>query len=106
MRGHEFIEQRTEVDHRLTKVLGVGLPVLVARSDLATRAVVVDHVRVIDRQIVEPPVGVVHRVAAAAHHLTDEAIGLHDSRARLIHELRLHVRHAAVKRSASLAAVA
>ena len=40
----------------------------------------------IDREIVETASGVFDRIAAAAHHVLDEPIGLDDGAARVVHE--------------------
>ena len=78
------------MDHRLAEILGAGLPSLVPRDNFATRAVVIQHVRVIDREVVEPAIAVAHGISTIAHHITEEAIGVDDGAPRVVYKSRLH----------------
>jgi len=79
------------MNHRLTQILSRCLAALVARDDLASGTVVIQHMRVIDRKIVEPAVRVIHRVTTAAHYLANETVGVKDGGTWLIHKPCLHL---------------
>ena len=53
-------------------------------------AVVHHHVRVVDRDVLDPLLERASRIAAHMHHLADEAIGFGDRGLRIVDELRLH----------------
>jgi hypothetical protein len=78
------------VDHCLTEVLRARESTLVPRNDVTPGAVVLEHMSMIDREIVEPLSRIVRGVSATPHDLFNQAIGLGDSGARLIDKLRLH----------------
>jgi hypothetical protein len=79
------------VDHRLTKILSARTPAFVPCHDLAPGAVVVEHVRVIDREVVKAAVRIVEWISPSAHHLINQAIGFENRSPGFVHKLRLHI---------------
>ncbi len=78
------------MNHRLTQIFRRCLAALVARDDFTSGTVVIQHMRVVDRKIVEPAIRVVNRITTTAHHLANEAIRVEDSGTWLIDKPCLH----------------
>ena len=76
MGADELIEERPEVNHGLAEILGARLTAPVTNDDFATRAVVVHHGGVLDREVVEPVFGILNGVTTRAHDIFDEPIRL------------------------------
>jgi len=79
------------MNHRLAQIFGAGRSLFVSDDDGAPGAVVLDHMRMIHRQILEPPRRIFDRIAARPHHVADQPIGFEHGRAWIVHEARLHV---------------
>ena len=90
MGADELIEERPEVNHCLAEILRARLAAAVTDDDFATRAVVVHHCSMFDREIIQTVSGILDRVAARTHHVFDQVIGLIHSSTRLIDESRLN----------------
>jgi hypothetical protein len=60
------------MDHCLAEILCRCLASLEARDDLAPGTVMIQHMCVIDREVVEPAIRVIDRIATAAHHIANE----------------------------------
>lgn len=78
------------MDHRLAQVLGVGLAAGVTQRHFVGDAIVGDQLRVLDGQVVRPLFEVADRIAAGAHDLAEQVVGVADRRARIVDELGLH----------------
>ena len=90
IRGEQVIEQRSEVDHRLTQLLGTGLSVVSPDRDLVGRSIVLDYYRMLHGYVGRPLIEVlVDRVAPVVHHSLHELMGLANRTYRLIHEVAL-----------------
>jgi hypothetical protein len=77
------------VDQALTHVLGGGFAGSCTSGNSLTGAIVLDHLRVIHRDVGGALLEVVHRVAALAQDLHDQLVRLSERDCRLIHEPRL-----------------
>jgi hypothetical protein len=89
-RGEQVIEQRSEVDHGLTQLLGAGLPATSSNRDLVRRSVVLDHHRMLHRYVGRPLLEVLFDwIAAVVHHSLHELVRLANGTDRLIHEVAL-----------------
>ena len=64
-------------------------PSALATADRVRPAVALDDLRMVDRDERRAVVEVLDRVAAVAHHVLDEAIGIVDRRGRIVDELGL-----------------
>src|SRR5215218_128400 len=85
--AEELGEQRPEVDHRLAQILGARVARGGPGRDAVRGAVVLDHLRVIDRHVGGALLELVgDRVAALAHDLDDERVGLADGGGGLVDE--------------------
>ena len=83
----ELVEERTEVDHRLAQVLGAGVALRGANGDAVRGAVVLDDHGMVDRHVCSALLEVLgDGVAALAHDLRDERVGLGHRGRRLIDE--------------------
>jgi hypothetical protein len=74
------------MDHRLSQILGRRLSALIGEVKRVAGAVVVDDLRMIDRDIGRPLFELVHRVTAFAHHLGHQPVGLAQRARRLVDE--------------------
>src|SRR5579872_6935895 len=87
----EVVDQGAVVDHRLAQVLGAGLAAAVAQHHLVRRAVILDGLGVIDREVLEALVEVAIRIAARRHDLAKQVVGAGGRVARVIDETALNV---------------
>ena len=88
--SEQVVEQRSEVDHRLTQLLGAGLSVASSDRDLVGRSIVLDHRRMLHGYVGRPLLEVLFdRIAAVVHHSLHELMGLANGTHRLIHEVAL-----------------
>jgi hypothetical protein len=78
------------MNHCLPEILSGRLTSLMAPDDIAPGTVMIQHMCVIDREVVEPAIRVVDRITTAAHHIANEAIGLDDGASWFIDEPGLH----------------
>jgi hypothetical protein len=78
------------VDHRLTQLLGSGVPVASSDRDLVGRSIVLDHRRMfhgyVGRPLREVPFD---GIAAVVHHSLHELMGVANGTLRLVHEVAL-----------------
>jgi hypothetical protein len=89
-RREQVIEQRPEVDHRLTQLLGTGLSVCRPDRDPVGRSIVLDYYRMVHGYVGGPLIEVVvDRVATVVHDSLHELIGLANRLYRLIDEVAL-----------------
>jgi hypothetical protein len=90
IRGEQVVEQRPEVHHRLTQLLGTGLSVVSPDRDPVGRPIILDYHRMLHGYVGRPLIEVlVHRVATIVHHSLHELMGLANRTYRLIHEVAL-----------------
>src|SRR6185503_12229089 len=88
--AEQLDEQLAEVHHRLAQVLGARVARGRAARDAVRGAVVLDDLRVVDRDVGRALVELVRDgVAAVAHDLHHERVGLADGRAGLVDEAPL-----------------
>jgi hypothetical protein len=78
------------MDQGLSELLGVGIAARVAQRDHVGRAIVLDHARVVDRNIGCALLEVADRIAACRHDLANKLIGLVGGAGRIVHELGLN----------------
>ena len=88
--GEQVVEQRSEVDHRLTQLLGADLSVVSLDGDPVGRSIILDYHRMlhgyVGRSLFEV---LIDRIAAVVHHSLHELMGSADGTHRLIHEIAL-----------------
>jgi hypothetical protein len=75
----------------VAQFLGRAVPVRLLLRELVSAAVVVDDVRVVDRDVRGAALEVVDRIAAVRHDALDQLVGRRDGAAGVVDELRLHV---------------
>src|SRR6266542_881856 len=85
----QVLEQGAVVDEGLAKVLGGRLRALVGLGDGVRRAVVVDHLRMVHRDVGRALLEILDRVAALAHDLVDQPVGAAGRLGRRVDEARL-----------------
>src|SRR6266536_4384497 len=85
----QLLEERAVVHERDPRVLGGGLAAGARDRDRMRGTVVLDHVRMIDREIRRALLEVVDRIAALAHELLDQGVSLQDRLVRIVHETLL-----------------
>ena len=89
-RGEQVIEQRSEVDHRLTQLLGTGLSVMSPDRDPVGGSIILYYSRMVHgyvgRALIEV---VVDRIAPVVHHSLHELVCFANRTHRLIHEVAL-----------------
>ena len=88
--------------HRATEVLGLGRPVAVRVPHPPGIPVVLDHARVLHRDVVGALVEVVDGVTALAHDRRDQRVGLVDRAPRVVDELALDLLPVAAEALAGL----
>src|SRR5690348_6817425 len=86
----ELVEKRAVVAHRLSQVLGRLVSVRARLREPVTFPVVLDHARVIDRDVAGPLLEVLDRIPALRHHRLDEAVRGRNGTARIVDELSLN----------------
>ena len=70
----------------------LACPLPVAQDDVVRGAIVADSIRVVDGDVLGPPVKLVHWIATRVHDVGNEAVGFIHRTARIIDELLLHER--------------
>src|SRR5262249_32701501 len=68
-------EQRAEMNESLAQLLGIGAALAIGFGQHARRAVVMNDVGVIYREVRHPLLEILHRVAMSLHDLLDQLIG-------------------------------
>ena len=86
----QFVKERPVVDYCLTHFFRVCFTLLTSQRQRARCAVVLDDHRMIDGEVISPPIEVGERVAARRHHLRHELIGFTHGTAGVIDEARLN----------------
>ena len=84
-------EQRSVMNERLALLLGVDAAVQLRQMDAVRRAVVLDDLRVVHRDVGCPLLEVVDWVSPLAHHLGDEPIGISHCSRWIVDERRLYL---------------
>ena len=88
--SEQVVEQCSEVDHRLTQLLGAGLSVLSLYRDPVGRSIILDYHRMLHRYVGRPLLEVlIDRITAVVHHSLHELMGLANGTHGLIHEVAL-----------------
>ncbi len=88
--GEQVVEQRSEVDHRLTQLLGGGLSVVSLDGDPVSRSIILDYDRMLHGYVGRPLLEVlIDRIAAVVHHSLNELMGSANGTGRLVHEVAL-----------------
>lgn len=85
----QFVDERAIVDDRLAQVLGVGLAAVVAPRNRVRGPVVLDHRRMVDRNVGRPVLEVADRLAAAQHQFAHQLIGFRQRAFRVVDEAHL-----------------
>src|SRR5215204_5504902 len=86
----QLFEERPIVHDRLPKVFRRCLVVLAGELDRVGFPVVLDDLRVVDRDVGDSLVELVHRISPLAHHVGDEPICFRQRPRRLVDEAGLH----------------
>ena len=86
----QLLEQRAVMDERLTLRLGADVGPLLRQVQGMSGPIVLNNVRVIDRDVGRPPLEIVDRVTAVAHDLGHETIGVADRFRRVVDECSLY----------------
>jgi len=94
----ELVEKGAIVDYGLTHFFGAGFPPLPSQRKRASGAVILNHDRMINRQVVRAQIELCKWVTPRGHHLRDELVGLGDSAVGVVHEARLDATPFARKR--------
>ena len=87
----QVVEERAVVHHRPPQVFGLDAAAGVPFRDHVGGPVLLDHMRMIDRDVSGSLVEIPHRVAAVAHHILDQRVRLRDGCRRVVHELGLRL---------------
>src|SRR5919202_1741353 len=90
LRLEQVLEEGPVVHHRLAQILGCGFASGLALRDRVRRPIVLDLLRMVDRNIGGPLLEIAHGIAACLHHLLHQAIGLPDGPLGVIDEPGLH----------------
>ena len=87
----KILEQRTIVHHRLPEIFGARMSACMFLCDVARRAIVHHHIRVINRNVLNASFEVADRIAARVHHFAYQPISLRDGGLGVVDELSLHL---------------
>ena len=94
----QFVKERPVVDHCLTHFFRARFTSLPSQRECASRAVILNDHRMIDRQVVRTPIEIFEGVATRSHDLRDELIGFGHGAGRVIDKARLNATPFAGKR--------
>src|SRR5262245_14413962 len=82
----QILEQGAIVDHRLAQVLRRRRAATVTLGNVARAPIVVDHGRVVDREVGRAPIEIADRIAACLHDFFDQRVGTRYRATRIVHE--------------------
>ncbi len=86
----KVIEQRAIVDNGNPQFLGAGLAALAALHQRLCGPIVLDHVRMIDGDVIGSSLEVLDWITACGHHLRHQIVGLGHSSVGVIDKACLH----------------
>ena len=82
----QVVEQRAVIDDGLAKFLSAGFAALTAHHQSARDAVVLDHMRMVDRNVLGSFIEVLERITACGHDLRHEVVRLADRGVGIVDE--------------------
>lgn len=89
MSFEQLVKKFPVINQTLAKIFGARLALLVALGDGVRRAVILDYMGMIDRDIFSPVFEVGHRIPSRAHNVVDEGIGTVYRGRRIVDEIAL-----------------
>lgn len=86
----QLLKQGTVMDQGLSKVVRACLTAAVPQGDIVPGAIMLDHIRVVDRNIASPLLEVADGIATRTHHLGKERVGIVDRSLWIVDEGSLY----------------